>query len=117
MSQDRTEKPTGKRLADARKKGQVARSRDLAVAAATIAATMALARFGEWMVTGLGERLARDLTHFADTPLRTVTEGDLMSMVFDGGKTMLLLVGPIAMATMVIGVAAHGFQGGWAFAS
>ena len=117
MSQDKTEQPTGKRLADARKKGQVARSRDLAVAAASVAATIALARFGERMMTGLGERLATDLTHFADTPLRTVTEGDLMSMVFDGGKTMALLVGPIALATMVVGVATHGFQGGFAFAS
>ena len=34
MSQERTEKPTQKRLNDAREKGQVARSRDLALAAA-----------------------------------------------------------------------------------
>src|SRR5688572_24040058 len=117
MSQDKTEKPTAKRLHDAHKKGQVARSKDLAIAAASVAATIALARFGERLLRGLGERMARDLTHFADSPLRTVTEGDLMSLVVDGGKTMVLLVGPIAMATMVVGVAVHGFQGGWSFES
>ncbi len=113
---DKTEKPTPKRLLDARKKGQIARSRDLALAAASIAATIALAQLGERMMRGLGERLARDLSHFADAPLRTVTSGDLMSLVIDGGSTMALLVGPIALATMAVGVATHGFQGGWSFA-
>ena len=28
---------------------------------------------------------------------------------------MALLVGPIAMATMIVGVVTHGFQGGWSF--
>ena len=53
MSQDRTEKPTPKKLLDARKKGQIARSRDLALAAASVAATMALASLGEHLITGL----------------------------------------------------------------
>jgi flagellar biosynthetic protein FlhB len=112
---EKTEKPTAKRLQDARKKGQVARSRDLALAAASIAATIALARLGERLMRGLGERLAKDLTHFADSPLRTVTSGDLENMVIDGGTTMALLVGPIALATMFVGVVTHGFQGGWSF--
>jgi flagellar biosynthetic protein FlhB len=115
MSQERTEQPTGKRLSDARKKGQIARSRDLALAAASVAATIALARLGGRLLDGLGERLARDLSHFADQPLRTISETDLTQLVFDGGATMVLLVGPIALATMVVGVATHGLQGGWAF--
>ena len=112
---DKTEKPTAKRLKDAREKGQVAPSRDLALAAASIAATIALARLGERLMRGLSERLARDLTHFADSPLQTVTSGDLTNMVVDSAGTMALLVGPIAMATMIVGVVTHGFQGGWSF--
>ena len=54
MSQERTEKATPKRLKDARKKGQIARSRDLALAAASVAATMALARLGAHLVRGSG---------------------------------------------------------------
>ena len=53
MSQERTEQPTAKRVKDARKKGQIARSRDLALAAASIAATMALAWLGAHLITGL----------------------------------------------------------------
>ena len=114
-SQEKTEKPTAKKLRDAREKGQIARSRDLAIAAASVAATIALARLGERLLRGLGERLARDLSHFADSPTRTVTSGDLSKMVLEGGAEMALLVGPIALATMVAGVVTHGFQGGWAF--
>ena len=56
-----TEKPTRKKLEDARKKGQIARSRDLALAAASVAATIALARLGGRLIGGLGDRLAGDL--------------------------------------------------------
>ena len=116
MSQDRTEQPTAKRLHDAREKGQVARSRDLALAAAAVAATVALARLGGRLIDGLAERLSSDLAHFGDAPLKTVTAGDLTSQVIQGAMLIALLVGPIAIATMVVGVGMHGFQGGWVFA-
>ena len=117
MSSEKTEHPTPKKLKDAKEKGQIARSRDLAIAAASVAGTIALASLGERLIRGLGERLATDLSHFADAPLRTVSEGDLTAMVVHGGTTIALLVGPIAMATMVAGVATHGFQGGWSFSA
>jgi flagellar biosynthetic protein FlhB len=113
---DRTEQPTGKKLQDARKRGQIARSRDLAVAAASIAGTIALGRLGGRLMTGLGDRLASDLAHLGDAPFRTVTTGELVSMVAAGGAAIALLVGPIAMATMLAGVAMQGIQGGWNFA-
>ena len=116
MSQDRTEKPTAKRLEDARKKGQIARSRDLAAAMATIAAAIALGRLGGSVLGGLSQRLATDLSHFGDAPLRPVTSGDLMALVMGGGTLMVMLVGPIALSMIVVGVGAQGLQGGWSFA-
>ena len=116
MSQERTEKPTPKRLREAREKGQVARSRDLALAAASVAATVALAKLGSRLLTGLAEHLASDLAHFGDAPLKAISEGDINSRVIQGAGLLALLVGPIAMATMAVGVAMHGFQGGWNFA-
>jgi flagellar biosynthetic protein FlhB len=116
MSQERTERPTGKRLHDAREKGQVARSRDLALAAASVAATMALAKLGSRLVTGMAEQLARDLEHFGDAPLKTLSAGDINSSVIHGAGLLAWLVGPIALSTMVVGVGMHGFQGGWSFA-
>src|SRR5262245_37239283 len=116
MSQDRTEQPTAKRRSDAREKGQVARSRDLALAAAAVAGTIALARLGGRLINGLTERLASDLAHFGDAPLAVISAGDITSQAIRGAILIALLVGPIAIATMVVGVGMHGMQGGWVFA-
>jgi flagellar biosynthetic protein FlhB len=116
MSQEKTEQPTGKRLEDAREKGQVARSRDLALAAASVAATIALAKLGMRLVTGMAEQLARDLERLGDAPLKTLTAGDVNASVIHGAGLMAWLVGPIALSTMAVGVGMHGFQGGWSFA-
>jgi flagellar biosynthetic protein FlhB len=116
MSQEKTEKPTGKRIHDAREEGQVARSRDLALAMASVAATIALAKLGGRVVYGIAERLAADLAHFGDAPLKPITDGDLEGIVMRSGGMLAVLVGPIALATIVAGVGTHGFQGGWSFA-
>lgn len=115
MSQDRTEKPTAKKLRDAQKRGQVARSRSLAVAGSTVAAAIAVAQLGARLVNGLGEQLARDLTHLGDAPLRTLTAGDLHGVIAMGATALFVFVGPIALATIVAGVAVQGAQGGWTF--
>ena len=113
MSDDRTEKPTPKKLKDARKKGQVVRSRDLATAAVTVAAVVALGRLGGRLLQGSAERLASDLAHFGDAPLREIAAGDLTSTITGGVIRIASLVGPIALATMVVGIGSMGLQGGW----
>jgi flagellar biosynthetic protein FlhB len=114
-TQEKTEQPSRKKLEEARKKGQIPRSRDLALAAASIAATIALVQFGGRIVDRLGNRLARDLSHFGDSPLRVITTGDVSALVTTHATLLALLVGPIAAATLVAGVGMHGFQGGWSF--
>ena len=113
---EKTEKPTPKRLKDARKKGQIARSKDLALAAASVAATFALARLGGHLVYTLTERLAADLSHFGDAPLRDLTGPQLTGLVLGGAQIIALVVGPIGLVTMAAGAGMHGFQGGWNFA-
>lgn len=115
MASEKTEKPTRKKLEDARKKGQIPRSRDLALAAASVAATFALAKLGGRLVSGLAARLESDLARVGDAPLHTVTAQELTGIVMSGGVLMATLVGPIALATMAAGVGMHGFQGGWSF--
>lgn len=115
MASEKTEKPTRKKLEDARKKGQIPRSRDLALAAAAVAATFALAKLGGRLVSGLAARLESDLARVGDAPLHTVTAKELTGIVASGGLLMVSLVGPIALATMAAGVGTHGFQGGWSF--
>lgn len=115
--QEKTEKPTGKKIQDARQRGQVARSRDLAIAGASVAATIAMGRMGGRLLTGLATRLAADLAHFGDQPMHAIAEGELAGLVFSGGTLIAYLVGPIALSTMVVGVAVHGLQGGWVFSA
>src|SRR4029450_240826 len=96
-------------------KGKIARSRDLALAGASVAATIALARAGKGLISGLAERLAGDLSHFGDAATHTIAPGDLTRIVVQDGVLMARLVAPVALATMFTGVAVHGFQGGWSF--
>jgi flagellar biosynthetic protein FlhB len=116
MSSEKTEKPTHKRIKKAREDGQVARSRDLALAAASVAATIAVAQFGARLMHGLMDRLAADLSHLDKAATVTLTPGAVQQLALSGGATIGLLVGPIALATMTAGVAMHGLQGGWSFA-
>ncbi|NRA83370.1 MAG: flagellar biosynthesis protein FlhB [Gammaproteobacteria bacterium] len=51
--QEKTEQPTAKKIADARKKGQVARSKDLATAAILIASAIGMYIFGEAIARSL----------------------------------------------------------------
>jgi flagellar biosynthetic protein FlhB len=114
-SAEQTEKPTRKRIEEARKKGQIPRSRDLALAAASVAATFALARMGGTLVTSLATRLAEDLSRLGNDPLHTLTGPEVTGLAVAGLQVVATLVGPIALATMVAGVGTHGFQGGWTF--
>ena len=116
MAGDKTEKPTDKRLKDARKRGQIPRSKDLAMAAATVAATFALARMGGNLVYTLTERVTTDLAHFGDDPLRDITGTQLAALVISAVQLIAVVVGPIGLVTMAAGVGMHGFQGGWNFA-
>lgn len=116
MSQDKTEKPTAQRLKDVRKKGQIARSRDLAMAAASVASTMGLAAFGPRLISGLLDDVRTTLSTLGDDPLRTISAGELSALVAHNSLQIALLVGPLALVTTIAAVGMHGFQGGWSFA-
>jgi flagellar biosynthetic protein FlhB len=117
MAGEKTEKPSEKKLKDARKKGQIARSRDLAVAAASVAATFALAQLGGRLVSTLSGELTTHLSTFGDHALANVTANQIDAMVISGVQLIAVLVGPIALVTMAAGVGTHGFQGGWTFSA
>ena len=69
---ERTEKPTQKKLREARDRGQMVRSRDLVVAVSSLAITAALASFGPALVSRLTDRLASGLTRLGQRPLATI---------------------------------------------
>jgi flagellar biosynthetic protein FlhB len=115
MSDDRTEKPTAHRLKEARKKGQIARSRDLAMAAASVASTFALAYLGSRLIGGLTDLLRSGLDTFGDAPFREIEPTELGTMVLHSAMQLATLVGPLAVVTTIAAVGMHGFQGGWSF--
>jgi flagellar biosynthetic protein FlhB len=116
MSQDRTEQPTAQRLKESRKKGQIARSRDLAMAAASVASTIALAQLGARLVGGLEDAMQTGLSTFGDNPLREIAPGELSALIATTTLQVAYLVGPLAVVTAIAAVGMHGFQGGWSFA-
>lgn len=114
---DRTEKPTARRLREARRKGQVARSRDLGQAVSLAAALAVLAWHGGALVHGLGSAVRSGLERMGRGPTREVPVEDLGPIVFEGLRTLAVLVGPLAAAAALAVIAAHAAQGGWVFAS
>ena len=112
---DKTEKPTGKRKKDAREKGQVAKSRELAAAMSLIAATLALSRFGPVLVARAGDRMAAGLARIGDHPLAPLVPAELVAFVWSSGLLIALIVGPVAGLAAFASVGASVAQTGWLF--
>lgn len=101
---DKTEKPTPKRLKDARERGQVASSRDLGAALGSLAATGALVAAGSFLMHRLTTAIVNTLSRLGDAPLHDVTLDDLIPLVATGGTLVALTAGPVAMAAAATGV-------------
>lgn len=114
---ERTEKPSPKRLREAREKGQVPRSRDLSVAAASLAVTMAFDAFGAALLERLSGRLASGLATLGDRPLRTVTEKELTGVLMSDAAGLAVVVGPLIGVAALVGVGTTIAQGGWVISS
>ncbi len=107
---DRTEKATPKRRADARKKGQVARSADLAGAVVLLAALLALSVLGPHVASVLADAL-RDALMLAATP-DVVTPQGLGAILGRQLEAAGAAAAPIALACLVAGVAVSAGQVG-----
>lgn len=113
---EKTEKPSAKKLRDARERGQVARSQDLVAAAALLCVTAALARTGAGSIGRIQLRLADGLAHFADGARGSITPQDLSSLfVRDLGAASLILA-PVILAAAAVGIGGSLAQTGWVFA-
>jgi flagellar biosynthetic protein FlhB len=114
---DRTEKPTGRRLKDARKKGQVPRSPDLGQAAALGAVLIVLVWAGAGMVHQVGQLLGEGLARAGDWSMRDLQAGDLTGLAVSGARDLVLLTAPVAVAGAAASILVASLQGGWVFAS
>jgi flagellar biosynthesis protein FlhB len=117
MSSDRTEKPTARRLTDARNKGQIARSRDLVHAGTLAAVLVAMAWSGGYMMKGMGRATGNALSQLHRFPAHDLTADELGLIAMNGLGTLLLLVGPVALTALVVTFALFYVQGGWVVAT
>jgi flagellar biosynthetic protein FlhB len=117
MSDDRTEQPTARKLQEARKRGQVVRTKEAGQAASLIAATLALGWLGTTIMTRLETSLTRGIERMGHVGTRQLADGEVSTLAVDALATVGMTVGPIALTSVVIVLAFHGAQGGWVFAS
>ncbi|MGZ8157992.1 MAG: flagellar biosynthesis protein FlhB [Methylobacter sp.] len=111
-NEDKTEEPTGKRLDDARKKGQIARSRELNTFAMMIASAAVLLMQGGKIGKGLLEMMRTEFQ------LSRATIFDPASPVLHFKQVMidgLMLITPFLALMVVVAIVAPISMGGWVF--
>src|ERR1044072_6085263 len=111
---EKTEQPTEKRLRDARRKGQVAKSHDLSSAVLLVAAVVVL-----WVASGyMGGWLSRSVTeqlNFASSFKGDLDERVALGALGAGAKSLLLALAPLFGALVVVAVLVNYFQVGSIF--
>jgi flagellar biosynthetic protein FlhB len=102
---EKTEKPTPKRLAEARNKGNVAKSADLSGAVVMLAGLFTLLATGHSMVGHVREVMTTSLMQMQDPSV--VSLGGIGQVLTGTGKEILLACAPVALACMLAGVAVN----------
>lgn len=114
QSQERTERATPKRLQDAKRKGQVARSRELNTAMVLTAAALVLYGFGPSLGQGLIGFMERSL---ALGPADLADPGAMLHRMQAATGDMLRLWTPFVLGVIGAALLAPALLGGWAFSA
>ncbi len=107
MKEERTEKPTPKKIKESRKEGQVPRTPEIGAWAALLGFGLLLQSLVGWAADSLRELMIRS-TAVVDDP----TTEDALALLHDGSVTSLLLTVPLGAGVLVVGVLAAAGQGG-----
>jgi flagellar biosynthetic protein FlhB len=110
MAGEKTEKATPKKLEDARKKGQVAKSVELNGAGVLVAAILALSAFGPKLFLAIEEATVA-LLHLAADP-QVVSSEALAPVLGATAMHVGLATAPILMSCMIAGIAISAAQVG-----
>lgn len=111
---EKTEAPTPRRLAEARERGQIARSIELNAAAALIGSIWLLQGPGKTMAKNLGEVIQSTI---ANLSMDELTSTALRTLLFEDILMFLFPFGQIVLGLMVIGLAVSAAQTRLAIAS
>jgi flagellar biosynthesis protein FlhB len=105
---DRTEKATPRRRDESRKRGQVARSREINTGLGLLATFAMLAFMGGWMLQGLSAVMSGSLSGAGDAG--PIDPSDGWRIMTEAGWDSLRLTAPFAIAGVVVGVIASAIQ-------
>jgi len=111
---DKSEEPTGKRLEESRKKGQIARSKELNTLAVTLTGTVALIIFGAYMGNALLDIMRGNFSLPRDV---LMNEGSMALHLLASGKQALLAAQPFLIALLIASVIGPIAFGGWLFSA
>jgi flagellar biosynthetic protein FlhB len=110
--QERTEKPTPKRLQDARKKGQVAKSPEVATALILIASLGVLAVAGAWMFWTLAKFMHGVFVNLSSIHIQGDSATAFILEVFE---QVFILIMPLMGILLIVGIGANVMQVGFLF--
>ena len=107
-SGDKTEKPTAKKLREARKEGRIARSNDIPQWATMLAATVVLPRT-------VGSCVSAFRSLFSDIPdlIQHPSVGPALHLFHKGVQAAALALLPLVATLMIVGIASNIAQGGF----
>lgn len=111
FAEEKTEEPTGKKLGDARNKGQVARSQELSTAFVLIA--------GFWGLKSLGGSVYTEITTYCAYIFGHLNQGvateDVMNLFLGIMVILAKTALPLMLCVMIAGLAINVFQTGFLF--
>jgi flagellar biosynthetic protein FlhB len=110
--QEKTEQATPKRQDEARKKGQVPRSREMTTMAMLLMGALSLSMMGEHMIEGMGEIMHSNLA------VERASVFDSFALIEHFGQAIIngiLLLMPFLLVMLATALAAPAVLGGWSF--
>ena len=113
-SQDKTEDPTGKRLSESRKKGQVPRSKELSTFVTLIVSASLFLMLGHSMINGLLDIMRQQFHVSRDVVFDPATPVIYLKMALSDGFYLVL---PILLILLVADILVPITIGGWNFTS
>ncbi|MBL4937981.1 fused FliR family export protein/FlhB family type III secretion system protein [Clostridium sp. YIM B02515] len=109
-SEDKTEEATPKKKSDARKKGQVARSKEVNLALTMLAATLAFLALGSYAGSSLKDTMQMFLNNYL---LTNLDYNSLQGITLTALWRIALVILPIIVPIMIMGVLANFIQVGF----
>src|ERR1043165_2598291 len=108
---EKTELPTGRRLSEARERGQLAKSQDLSGAIDLITNVVLIVTFGGSLI----KTISGVMRHVLERPFDSLNPREMSDLMVTLMGQSALAVAPVLGLLFVLGIAAHMIQTGFVF--